>query len=75
MCCGGIIEAGRIADYYPIGTIAGVHESRLAHLEAVNGNSRACSEELKRQDRGLNSFAGDGLDARYEDQCKDSCGL
>lgn len=76
MCCGGRIEAGQIADYYPVGTIAGVTESKLAHLKAVDGNSVACSEEFKRRDAAsLNSYAGDGLDSRYEDDCKDKCGL
>ena len=26
-------------------------------------------------DRAINDYAGDGLDARYEDQCRDICGL
>lgn len=29
MCCGGAIPAGAIADYYPIGTIAGVHNQEF----------------------------------------------
>lgn len=77
MCCGGQIEAGQIADYFPVGTIAGVHEAKLAHLKAVDGNSVACSLELKKRDadKSLNAYAGDGLDERYEDDCKDKCGL
>lgn len=26
-------------------------------------------------DKSLNDYAGDGLDARWEDSCKDACGL
>ena len=76
-CCGGTINPGSIADYYPVGTIAGVNRPMLAHLKAMDGNSVACSVELKRkrEDNSLNDYAGDGLDARYEDSCKDSCGL
>jgi hypothetical protein len=123
MCCGGKIQPGQIADFYPVGTIAGVHEGRLAHLKATEGNSVACATEFKRekqsgehfdyekqawvgadgrylrcghpaaincqcygrvhqgelapakQDSGLNNYAGDGLDTRYEDECRDRCGL
>lgn len=76
MCCGGIIQPGQIADYYPVGTIAGVHESKIAHLKAVEGNSQVCQAELqKKADKSLNDYAGDGLDTRWEDSCKDSCGL
>jgi len=76
MCCGGVIEPGQIADFYPVGTIAGVNEPRIAHLKAVDGNSVACSEELKkRPDKGLNDHAGDGLVSRWEDDCKERCGL
>jgi hypothetical protein len=76
-CCGGIINPGQIADYYPVGTIAGINKPMIAHLQAMNGNSKACSAELKSKqaDKGLNDYAGDGLDSRYEDDCKDACGL
>jgi hypothetical protein len=76
-CCGGIIPVGAIADYYPVGTIAGVNKPMIAHLKAMEGNSVACSAELKRkaEDKGLNDYAGDGLDTRWEDDCKDACGL
>jgi hypothetical protein len=75
-CCGGLIQPGNIADYFPVGTIAGVHKPMIAHLKAMEGNSVACSAELKRkQDKSLNDYAGDGLDSRYEDNCKDICGL
>lgn len=46
-CCGGMISVGQIADFYPVGTIAGVHESRIAHLKAMQGESQACSAVLK----------------------------
>lgn len=76
-CCGGLIQPGAIADYYPVGTIAGVNKPMIAHLKAMEGNSVACSEVLKKkqQDKSLNNYAGDGLDERYEDSCKDACGL
>lgn len=75
--CGATIEPGQIADYYPIGTIAGVHEARIAHVNSLNGNSVVCFNQRKKQseDKSLNDYAGDGLDSRYEDQCKDTCGL
>ena len=76
-CCGGMIAAGSIADFYPVGTIAGVQVSRIAHLKAMDGNSVACSLELKKrnEDKSLNAYAGDGLDARYEDDCAARCGF
>lgn len=74
-CCGGEIKAGQIVDYYPVGTIAGVHESRIAHVGGLDGNSQVCFNTMKAKDNALNSYAGDGLDARWEDDCKDICGL
>ena len=70
-CCGGIIPVGSIADYYPVGTIAGVHESRIAHLKAMEGESQACSAVLKAK---LDNPTAD-LDTRWEDDCKERCGL
>ncbi len=69
MCCGGTIQPGQIADFYPVGTIAGVHTSAIAHLKAVEGNSIACSEQLKKQ------HVADPIDTRYEDDCAERCGL
>lgn len=76
-CCGKMIQPGSMADYYPVGTIAGVHKPAIAHIGGLDGKSTVCFNELKRkqEDKGLNDYAGDGLDARYEDSCKDSCGL
>ena len=75
-CCGGVIKAGEMASFYPVGTIAGVHESRIAHIGGLDGNSVKCSGILKGQvDRNVNDYAGDGLDSRYEDDCASRCGL
>lgn len=72
-CCGATIKAGEMADYFPIGTIKGVTEARIAHIGGLDGNSARCSAELRRQ-HDVNAYAGDGLDMRYEDQCSDICG-
>ena len=76
-CCGATIKAGSIAIYYPAGTIAGVAESKIAHLGGMDGNSRVCSENIRLNltDSVMNDFAGDGLDARYEDDCARMCGF
>lgn len=75
-CCGAQITVGAIATYYPIGTIAGVHVAKIAHVGGLDGTSQVCFNNLKaRADNSLNAYAGDGLDQRYEDDCKDRCGL
>jgi hypothetical protein len=77
-CCGTQIKAGELATYYPVGTIAGVHESKIAHIGGLDGNSRRCADELRSRhsvDAGTNDYAGDGLDARWEDSMRDACGL
>ena len=75
-CCGARIEVGSIATYYPVGTIASVTEAKIAHVGGLEGNSTTCFNVLKNKvDAGLNDFAGDGLDSRYEDDCRDKCGL
>ena len=76
-CCGAEIKAGVIATYYPIGSIAGVNKSAIAHIGGLDGTSQVCFNHLKAKvaDKSLNSYAGDGLDQRYEDDCKDRCGL
>jgi hypothetical protein len=77
-CCGSTIKVGELATYYPAGTIAGVAEGRLAHMGGLEGTSIKCSNVLRAQyiaDRNINDFAGDGLDARYEDDCAARCGL
>lgn len=77
-CCGGVIKAGELATYYPIGTIAGVNEARLSHINGLEGNSQKCSDILRSRmvaDANINDYAGDGLDARYEDDCARICGL
>ena len=77
-CCGQPIAAGEMADYYPVGTIAGRSEAAIAHIGGLDGNSAKCTAELRKQyveQKAVNDYAGDGLDARYEDQCRDICGL
>jgi hypothetical protein len=76
-CCGAQIKAGEFATYYPAGTIASVSEGRIAHIGGLEGNSQKCAGNIgaKMVDRGLNDYAGDGLDARYEDDCARACGL
>ena len=75
-CCGATIKAGQLADYYPAGTIASIHVGRIAHIGGLDGNSRVCFGNLKNQvDAATNDYAGDGLDARWEDSFRDTCGL
>ena len=73
LCCGGMIQAGDVATYYPPGTIAGRTTYGIAHIGGLDGNSARCTAVLREQ-MAVNDYAGDGLDARYEDQCSDVCG-
>lgn len=78
-CCGAPIKAGETAAYYPAGTIAGVTEGRIAHVGGLDGNSARCTAEIRKvnfpeyaaeiarreaEQRAVNDYAGDGLDAR-----------
>lgn len=75
-CCGAIIRIGELADYYPVGTIAGVHEARISHMGGLDANSGRCALNLREKlDANTNDYAGDGLDVRYEDECAARCGL
>lgn len=75
-CCGAIIKAGELATYYPIGTIAGCHEGKISHIGGLDGNSLKCAAHLRNQlDAATNNYAGDGLDSRWEDSFRDTCGL
>lgn len=75
-CCGAPIKAGETAAYYPAGTIAGVTEGRIAHVGGLDGNSARCSAEIAKtyEARAVNDYAGDGLDARWEDDGAAICG-
>ena len=73
VCCGATINAGEVATYYPAGTIAGITEGKIAHIGGLEGNSATCTANIR--DHGLNDFAGDGLDAHWEDECRERCGL
>lgn len=66
--CGCVIPVGAIADYYPVGTIAGVNTPQIAHLKALTGDSKSCFVASKQQSR-------DFVDEQYEQDCKDRCGL
>ena len=77
-CCGAPIKAGELATYYPPGTIAGVTDGRIAHVGGLDGNGVRCSVELRKQfaeRAAVNDYAGDGLDARAEDDMARACGL
>jgi len=76
-CCGAAIAAGETVTYYPPGTIANVSVGKIAHVGGLDGNSVRCTVELRKQfaeRAAVNDYAGDGLDARWEDQCADVCG-
>jgi hypothetical protein len=75
-CCGAKIDADELVTYYPAGTIAGVTEGKIAHVGGLDGNSAKCAGVIRGAvDPSLNDYAGDGLDARYEDECAERCGL
>jgi hypothetical protein len=60
-CCGALIAAGEIADYYPA-------RREIAHVGGLDGNSARCTTEIKKH----NDFVD--IDRMYEDQCADICG-
>jgi len=66
-CCGVTIKAGDLATYYPVGTIAGVTEGRIAHMGGLEGNSRHCAANLRaafvkeKEDTQLASYIAEGL--------------
>lgn len=89
-CCGGEIAAGEYATYYPAGTLSGSNVGRIAHVGGIEGNGVMCTEVLRAkhhpeyhaevlarraEQRGVNAYAGDGLDERWEDAGRDMCGL
>ena len=76
-CCGAAIKAGERVHFYPVGTIAGRTTSAIAHVGGLDGDSARCSAELRKnfEARAVNDYTGDGLDARYEDDCARQCGL
>ena len=78
ICCGADLSKGEMVTYYPAGTIAGITEGKISHVGGLEGTSAKCSKENRAkliEARNLNDYAGDGLDARYEDDCRDRCGL
>jgi hypothetical protein len=74
-CCGARIEAGEVATYYPVGTIAGRVTGAIAHVGGLDGNSARCTGVIRAaMNAAVNDYAGDGLDARWEDQGGEICG-
>jgi hypothetical protein len=69
-CCGATINAGELADYYPVGTIASRTTPAIAHMGGLDGNSSRCSGEIKR--RNESGFVD--IDRQFEDNCADICG-
>lgn len=67
-CCGGEIKAGEMAEYFPVGTIAGRNEAAIGHTGGLDGNGVRCYVELRKQ------YAADPVDIAYEDQCAEICG-
>ena len=45
-CCGATIPAGSMADYYPVGTIAGRNTAAIAHVGGLDGNSATCTVNI-----------------------------
>jgi hypothetical protein len=89
-CCGAPIAAGQMATYYPPGLLGAGKAGAIAHVGGLDGNSARCTAEVRKrlfpeyaaeverreaEQRAVNDYAGDGLDERYEDQCRDICGL
>lgn len=101
ICCGGTIEAGEAATYWPAGSrypdrgvlehVAGAWDEgervslkcaavlRAKHQDGAPGSFENpkpyTPEAFDRSFKAVNAYAGDGLDERYEDQCRDVCGL
>lgn len=74
-CCGVMIAPGEFATYYPAGSFRA--EPAIAHCGGLDGNSARCAAEIGkslRADAALNAYAGEGVDARYEDDCAAICG-
>ena len=52
VCCGSTIEAGQMADCYPVGTIASLTAPAIAHVGGMDGNSARCSAEIAKRHGG-----------------------
>lgn len=70
-CCGATINAGELADYYPVGTIASRTTAAIAHLGGLDGNSARCAMNISKR-QADSGFAD--VDRAYEDQCAEICG-
>jgi hypothetical protein len=78
--CGCTIKAGERAEYSPPGT-HGNAEGQIRHMpnvwdggELVPNCHMSAEARALRDQRAVNDYAGDGLDARYEDDCAAICG-
>ena len=72
-CCGAEIKMGEWATYWPRHSLGIGKAAAVSHVGGLDGTSSQCTATL-RQQLGANSYAGDGLDSRYEDQCAEICG-
>ena len=72
-CCGAEIKMGELATYWPRNSLGIGKAAAVSHIGGLDGNSSQCAAQL-RQQIAANSYAGDGLDSRYEDQCAEICG-
>lgn len=46
-CCGATINAGEMADYFPVGTIASRTTPAIAHMGGLDGNSARCANNIR----------------------------
>jgi hypothetical protein len=62
-----------MADYYPVGTIAGRNTAAIAHMGGLDGNSARCAANIaaRREERDPGYV---DIDRMYEDQCAEICG-
>lgn len=64
-CCGAEIKPGELADYFPVGTIAGQTKAAIAHMGGLDGTSPRCNANIARS----REFQPDASDIAYEDMC------
>jgi len=86
--CGETIAAGKTAEYFPAGS-AGENPAYIAHtrntwdegqlvsdchMRKRTPEADAAAAKAVAERAASNAYAGDGLDARYEDDCAERCG-
>jgi hypothetical protein len=62
-----------MADYYPVGTIAGRNTAAIAHVGGLDGNSATCTVNIRARREERDPGYVD-IDRMYEDQCAEICG-